>query len=141
MGRRRGLGPEESSGSGDRVIKVLDTGTSRPSLIQGGWRFWEHVMVRSAGFPVHSVAAFADDQLAGTADSVDDTDPNSRTAYEHRWREYDTIRQAALTDVLGRSDFTLALTWQNSRLLQTAIGPLVDQIARGEPRSRKRRLR
>jgi hypothetical protein len=108
-------------------------------------------MVRTTGFPVDGLLLLVDAELAAAADTLIDADAPGPAAqgahtavqenFEAKWRAHTPARQAAIATIVDRPDFVLALTWQNPRLLRTAIEPLRGQIRRGEPRNRKRRLR
>jgi len=109
-------------------------------LADSDWRLWPHALVRSAGFPLDGVLALADLGVAEAADRLG-ADERDGDDLDRAWRESVERAGTALAELASSPSFRLALTWQNSRFLDTAVDPLLKQLRDGGPRRRKRRVR
>ncbi len=90
-------------------------------LLDGGWRWWPHVVVRGAGFPADGIELLRDSELAHRADAaLDGAELRQRFAQEYVL----AVRRAnkQLRDIAAEPAFLTALTWQNHHLIGTGIG-------------------
>ena len=131
--------PVTTTSAASRKLLLL-----RPALGNSGWILWDHAMVRTAGFPVDGPARLADESLARAADQITADSPvggEQRARFEVRWHQHAQMRQAEAAAIARDARFLLAVTWQNRKILENAIHPFLAQIARGDSRSRKMRVR
>jgi hypothetical protein len=100
----------------------------------GEWAWWRQVVLRGAGFPADGVLELADSQLAALADAAGDDLASFRPAYQRALLAIDErLRRIARSPELQE-----AVTWQNHRVLDTAVAPL---LRRGPERGRDRKHR
>jgi hypothetical protein len=103
-------------------------------------------MLRTAGFPIDGVLRLQDVRLAEAADRLASVQSGAeawheRSNFDRLWQEYVAARPATLAELIAQPRFRLALTWQNARVLDSAIEPLLAQIARNGDRTHKWRAR
>jgi Lantibiotic dehydratase, N terminus len=91
------------------------------------WRWWRQVLVRGSGFPANGVLRLANEGLARKADSLVNADRGSEV-----WRAFCEEFHGATVDlalelqsIASQDDFLRAVTWQNHRLLDSAIRPFL----------------
>lgn len=103
------------------------------------WRWWRQVLVRGSGFAASGVQRLANEGLARKADSLVNADRGSEV-----WRTFsDEFHAAAVAlaveaqSIAMQDDFLRAVTWQNHRLVDTAIRPFL----RWDPAKDKRNFR
>jgi hypothetical protein len=115
--------------------KVSDMHTEE----MGDWRWWRPVLVRGSGFPANGVLRLANEGLARKADSLVNADRGSDV-----WRAFCEEFYGATVDltielqsIASQDDFLRAVTWQNHRLLDSAIRPFL----RWDPAKDKRNFR
>lgn len=91
------------------------------------WRWWPHVLVRGSGFPATGVLRLANERLARRADSLVDADRGSEAWREFReeFCEASVSLAAELQSIAAQDDFLRAVTWQNHRIVDTAIRPFL----------------
>jgi Lantibiotic dehydratase, N terminus len=91
------------------------------------WRWWPHILLRSSGFPATGVLRLANERLARRADSVANADRGSEVwqAFREEFREASVGLAIELQSIASQDDFLRAVTWQNHRLVDTAIRPFL----------------
>jgi Lantibiotic dehydratase, N terminus len=132
------------TGTGDRDAgPALDQlpGSGRDPLVPlpgGQWMLWEDSLLRGAGFPVDGLSRLADPELAAAADrhAAGET---SAAEFDRLWQARTAVLQQAVLNIAGSERFRLAVAWQNSEVLETAIEPLLRWAAEGKSRDRKYR--
>src|SRR5215472_6180304 len=107
------------------------------------WRWWRHVLVRGSGFPAHGVLRLANEGLARKADSLINVDLGSEVWRAFRKEFCDaTVRLATeLQSIASQDDFLRAVTWQNHRIVDTAIRPFLRWDAARDERNYRQRQR
>ena len=101
-------------------------------------------MVRTAGFPADGPLRLADEPLAEAAGETSVAGPaadGQRARFEALWRRHCDTRLSEAAAIARDGMFRLAVTWQNRKILENALDPFLAQIARGDSRSRKLRVR
>jgi hypothetical protein len=91
------------------------------------WRWWRQVLVRGSGFPANGVLRLANEELARKADSLVNADRGSEVwrAFREEFGEAAVHLAIELQSVASRDDFLRAVTWQNHRLIDSAIRPFL----------------
>lgn len=133
-----------SSAAGTTPARSRTSPAPRPTLGESDWILWDHAMVRTAGFPVDGPSRLADEPLALVADEIAVAGPagdEQRALFEVLWHRHAETRLAEAAAIAQDAQFLLAVTWQNRKILENAVHPFLAQIARGDARSRKLRLR
>lgn len=104
-----------------------------------GWAAWPQVLVRSAGFPVQGVTAFAAPDLAASVDA--DLPPQGRAPADlaERIEQGYADQRGTLVGVAGDPVFREAVTWQNPGAL-VALDRVTDQAKDGTKRRQSDRL-
>lgn len=131
-------GVDRSAGKPSALQPATDS-----TLLQLGesrWVLWSQVMVRSAGFPVSGMNQLVNRRLAEAADELA-AGATTRRSFERLWQQHLQDQLAVIGDIARNPRFRLAIGWQNQKLLETAIGPLLGQIERQDSRNRKLRAR
>lgn len=107
------------------------------------WRWWRHVLVRGAGFPADGVRRLANEGLARKADSLVNADPGSEVwrAFREEFCEASIHLAIELQSIASQDDFLRAVTWQNHRLVDTAIRPFLRWDAAKDERNYRQRQR
>ena len=107
------------------------------------WRWWRQVLVRGSGFPANGVLRLANEGLARKADSLVNADRGSDV-----WRAFCEEFYGATVDlaielqsIASQDDFLRAVTWQNHRLLDSAIRPFLRWDAAKDKRNFRHRQR
>jgi hypothetical protein len=102
------------------------------------WSLWRQVVLRAPGFPAAGVDLLASAELAAVADDLTEHE----TEDAGQWSRYRTIFEEETghlsSSILGLAAdprFRLALAWQNHRIFDTAIAPMLrnqasDQVRR-----------
>ena len=113
------------------------------------WAFWRPVVLRAPGFPAAGVSqlrttrlAAAADLLAGAgpaADAAADTDDAQLEAYRDVFAAETAALASAIREVSVQPRFQLAVGWQNHRVFETAIEPMLRHIERGGRRDGRHR--
>jgi hypothetical protein len=109
----------------------------------GGWRWSPHVIARGAGFPADGVLALRSAELPDLADELVDAPPEDpswagfRDGYDRAAREVGRELQRIAAD----GEFRRAVAWQNHRLIDGALAPLLRWLADAEPRNSRHRRR
>ena len=103
------------------------------------WRWWRQILVRGSGFPANGVLRLANEGLARKADSLVNADRESEVwrAFREEFHESAIDLSIELQSIASRDDFLRAVTWQNHRLVDTAIRPFL----RWDPAKDKRNFR
>lgn len=101
---------------------------------------WNQVMVRSAGFAVSGASQLVNPRLAEAADALA-ADTTTRPSFERLWHQHLDDQLAVIGGIARDPKFRLAIAWQNQKILETAIDPLVAQIERQDSRNSKLRAR
>jgi hypothetical protein len=103
------------------------------------WRWWRQVLVRGPGFPANGVLRLAKEGLALKADSLENADRGSQVwrAFREEFYEATVDLSMELQSIASQDDFLRALTWQNHRLVDSAIRPFL----RWDPAKDKRNFR
>jgi hypothetical protein len=103
------------------------------------WRWWRQVLVRGSGFPANGVLRLANEELARKADSLVNADPGSEVwrAFREEFCEAAVRLATELQSIASQDDFLRAVTWQNHRLIDSAIRPFL----RWDPAMDKRNFR
>ena len=103
------------------------------------WRWWRQVLVRGSGFPANGVLRLANEELARKADSLVNADRGSEAwrAFREEFCEAAVHRAIELQSIASQEDFLRAVTWQNHRLIDSAIRPFL----RWDPAKNKRNFR
>jgi Lantibiotic dehydratase, N terminus len=91
------------------------------------WRWWRQMLVRGSGFPANGVLRLANEELAHKADSLANADRRSEVWRTFREEFYEAAGDLAieLQSIASRDDFLRAVTWQNHRLVDSAIRPFL----------------
>jgi hypothetical protein len=110
---------------------------TRPGM---SWGWWDQVILRSPGFPAKGVESLSAPDLAAHADRVA-TAPN-----DDGWTEFERHFDRGTRDIARRLQaiaaspaFRRAVTWQNHRVLETGIEPLLRWNADSDSRNSKHR--
>ena len=103
------------------------------------WRWWRQILVRGSGFPAHGVLRLANEGLARKADSLVNADRGSEVwrAFREEFDEAAVDLAIELQSIASQDDFLRAVTWQNHRLVDSAIRPFL----RWDPAKDKRNFR
>ena len=118
------------------------TGQNPPALAIGDWGLWPTAMVRGAGFPARAITRLADAGLADLADrTADQPSGSDAELFARSWTQASERFSAELGAVATSEPFQLAVAWQNPRFLDTAVDPLLRQLANGRPSNTKQRTR
>ncbi|MER5267856.1 lantibiotic dehydratase [Actinosynnema sp. NPDC002837] len=122
-----------------------DVPLARPDhlTLGGGWRWSPHVIARGAGFPADGVLRLRAPALLDRADDLAGAAPD-----DPRWSGYraafDIAARAGgveLQRVAADGEFRRAVAWQNHRLIDGALAPLLRWRSDEEPRNAKHRAR
>lgn len=91
------------------------------------WRWWRHVLVRGSGFPAHGVLRLASEGLARKADSLATAGWGSQAwqVFQEEFGAAAVRLSVELQSIASRDDFLRAVTWQNHRLMDSAIRPFL----------------
>ena len=91
------------------------------------WRWWRQILVRGSGFPANGVLRLANEGLARKADSLVNADRGSEVWRAFREEFYEAAVDLAteLQSIASQDDFLRAVTWQNHRLMDSAIRPFL----------------
>lgn len=110
---------------------------TRPGM---SWAWWDQVILRSPGFPAIGVESLSAPDLAAHADRV------AAAPSDDSWTEFERDFDRGARDIARRLQviaaspaFRRAVTWQNHRVLQTGIEPLLRWNADGGSRNSKHR--
>jgi hypothetical protein len=103
------------------------------------WRWWRQILVRGSGFPANGVLRLANEGLARKADSVVNADRGAEVwrAFREEFYKAAVDLSVELQSIASQDDFLRAVTWQNHRLVDTAIRPFL----RWDPAKDKRNFR
>jgi hypothetical protein len=103
------------------------------------WRWWRQILVRGSGFPANGVLRLANEGLARKADSLVNADRGSEVwlAFREEFHEAAVDLAIELQSIASQDDFLRAVTWQNHRLVDSAIRPFL----RWDPAKDKRNFR
>lgn len=93
----------------------------------GEWALWPHVVLRAPGFPAAGVGILREEAIAAAADTVAAAPPEAEDWLAYRAAFEDAQRRVAvrLQEVAALSRFQEAIAWQNHRVFDTAIRPLL----------------
>ena len=118
---------------------LWNTGSDMQAADMDGWRWWRQVLVRGSGFPANGVLRLANEGLAHKADSLADADRRSEVwrAFCEKFHEATVDLAVELQSIASQDDFLRAVTWQNHRLVDSAIRP----FQRWDPTKDKRNFR
>ena len=96
-------------------------------------------MCGAAGFPANGVLRLANEELARKADSLVNADRGSEVwrAFREEFCEAAVHLAIELQSIASQDDFLRAVTWQNHRLIDSAIRPFL----RWDPAKDKRNFR
>lgn len=107
------------------------------------WRWSPHVIARGAGFPADGVRRLRAPGLLDHADELGDAAPD-----DPRWTPFRAAFETAARDagrelqrVAADPDFRRAVAWQNHRLIDGALAPLLRWRADTDTRPSKHRSR
>lgn len=101
------------------------------------WAWWSQFALRSTGFPAGMLDGLDSPELGRRADGLAESGASGRHQYEDFVAAYtDAERRAGerLHDLAASPRFQEAILWQNARLMETAVQPLLRR-----PRSTSRR--
>lgn len=110
----------------------------------GRWMLWEHVVLRSAGFPANAGLRLAASDLAAEADTLrssGDASAESFAAFESRYAAALEALQPQLRRIAKDSRFQHALAWQNHQALQYGAMPMAGTPAGPVRRNSRHRQR
>jgi hypothetical protein len=117
--------------------------TSHVTLPGTEWAFWRQVVLRAPGFPADGVDRLAAPLAAAAADQLAAAGPD---AGEEAWSSYratyagEVARiSSVIQDLATAPQFQRAVAWQNQRVFDDAIGPLLRNG--GDPTRRNRKHR
>jgi Lantibiotic dehydratase, N terminus len=110
--------------------------TSHVRLAGTDWALWRPAVLRAPGFPAGGFARLCTPGLAAAADRLAETGP---AAYQDAFAAETAALTTAIRDVSQQPRFQLAVGWQNHRVFETAIEPLLRHIERGDRRDGKHR--
>jgi lantibiotic biosynthesis dehydratase-like protein len=92
------------------------------------WSLWRQVVLRAPGFPARGVNLLASTELAAAADGL--TERESDDA--RQWNRYRTVfdketgqLSSRILELAAEPRLKLALAWQNHRIFDTAITPML----------------
>ena len=105
------------------------------------WRWWPHVLLRGSGFPASGVRRLANERLAQRADSLVNADRGSKLwqAFREEFGDATVSLATELQSIASQDNFLRAVTWQNHRIVDTAIRPFLQwDPAKDERNSRQR---
>jgi hypothetical protein len=107
------------------------------------WRWWRQVLVRSAGFPANGVLRLANEELARKADSLVNADQGSEVwrAFRQEFCEASIHLAIELQSIASQDGFLRAVTWQNHRLIDSAIRPFLQWDPAKDKRNFRQRQR
>ena len=112
-------------------------------LAGADWAFWRPVVLRAPGFPAAGIARLRTPRLAAAADQLTAAGSAPDATQDRSYREVFAAEVAALTAALGelavQPRFQLAVGWQNHRVFETAIEPMLRHIDRNGRRDGKHR--
>lgn len=109
----------------------------------GDWRWSPNVIARGAGFPADGVLRLRAPELLDRADRLGDATPDDQRWTAFRAAYHDAAREAGreLQRIAADGEFRRAVAWQNHRLIDGALAPLLRWRADTEPRLAKHRAR
>jgi hypothetical protein len=107
------------------------------------WRSWRHVLVRGSGFPASGVLRLSNEGLARQADSLVNADRGSEVwrAFCEEFCEATVHLAIELQSIASQDDFLRAVTWQNHRIVDTAIRPFLRWDPAKDERNYRQRQR
>jgi hypothetical protein len=111
---------------------------------ESGWGLWRPVVLRAPGFPSQQAERLCSPLLAQAADRLADQ-PDSggekRCAYRALFAAETDRLGSVMLDIAQEPRFQFALGWQNHKLVDEAIVPMLRHAGRQAPRNSKRRQR
>jgi hypothetical protein len=107
------------------------------------WSLWRQVVLRAPGFPAGGVDLLASAELAAAADGLTEREADDAG----RWSRYRTFFEeetgqlsSRILGLAAEPRFELALAWQNHRIFDTAIAPMLrNQAGNNVRRNSKQR--
>jgi hypothetical protein len=109
-------------------------------LASGGWEWWPDVVVRGAGFPAAGVRRLAAAELAKAADAEGAGLPHPTSeAYQAAFATSIAAIRQEIRTICQDEPFRRAVTWQNHRVIATAIDPLLRRSPANSIRNSKER--
>jgi hypothetical protein len=105
--------------------------TAHVPLPGTNWALWRPVVLRAPGFPAADVTRLCTPALAAAADELAAADPDTPpgglpgSPYRAVFAAEVTRLSAAIRELSVQPRFQLALAWQNHRVFETAIEPLL----------------
>lgn len=109
-----------------------------------GWALWRPAVLRAPGFPSQQAERLCSPLLAQAADRLVD-EPGSalanRPAYRALFAAETERLSTVIQEIATEPRFQFALCWQNHKLVDEAIVPMLRHAERRAPRNSKRRQR
>lgn len=107
------------------------------------WSLWRHVVLRAPGFPARGVDLLASTELAAVADGLTEREADNA----EQWSRYRILfaketgqLSARILNLAAEPRLELALAWQNHRIFDTAIAPMLrNQAGNSVRRNSKQR--
>jgi hypothetical protein len=121
---------------------AVPTGTDHLDL-GGDWRWSPNVITRGAGFPADGVLRLRTPELLDQADRLGDaaTDDQRWVGFKCAYDDAARSTGRELQRIAADDQFRRAVAWQNHRLIDGALAPLLRWQADTEPRLAKHRAR
>jgi hypothetical protein len=123
--------------------KEISRSATHVALTGTQWSLWRQVVLRAPGFPAGGVDLLAATELAAAADGLAERETDDAG----QWSRYRTVfgeetgrLSARVMDLAAEPRFQLALAWQNHRIFDTAIAPMLrNRAGNGAQRNSKHR--
>jgi lantibiotic biosynthesis dehydratase-like protein len=102
-------------------------GATHVMLPSGKWAIWKPFLLRASGFPAAGVSRLTAPGLARQADTVVAESPDSPryVGYQQAFDAEMVRLSCELQTIVRSTDFQLALTWQNHRVVETGLEPFL----------------
>jgi Lantibiotic dehydratase, N terminus len=105
-----------------------DPSATHVALPGSQWSLWRQVVLRAPGFPAAGVELLASKELAAAADDLTERETDDAG----QWSRYRTLFEketeqlsAKILGLAAEPRLALALAWQNHRIFDTAIAPML----------------
>ncbi|HLK02303.1 MAG TPA: lantibiotic dehydratase, partial [Streptosporangiaceae bacterium] len=108
--------------------KEISPSATHVALPGAQWSLWRQVVLRAPGFPAGGIDLLASTELAAVADGLieresDDAEQWSR--YRNAFEKEMEQLSSRILDLAAEPRLELALAWQNHRIFDTAIAPML----------------
>jgi hypothetical protein len=96
------------------------------------WSLWRQVVLRAPGFPAEGVGLLASTELAAAADALTERETDDTGQWSRYRTAFEEETGQLSSRILGLAEeprLELALAWQNHRIFDTAIAPMLRNLA------------